>query len=162
MTKYVEIINLFKTSNPLLAEQIEEEIDIIIHKLKFLPADSLPATLILDQNNDFAPIYTDLLAEKVKIAGGTLSNSIEDNPQVIIIIQASDDLYTILPDYIADLKSRKIRAILENKIFILHGDNFSDLNEKYVRDTEILAEILQPKYFFYGRDGEDWVKFDLA
>lgn len=161
MTKYEEIIANWKNSNPAQAELMEEEIDLIIHKLKFLPQDSLPIVAILDQKDNFKPIYNELLAEKVKIAGGVLADNIEQNPQVIIIIQESNELYQVLPSYLSDLKSQKVRALIENKVYIIQGDNFEDIDETYVRDAEVLAEILQPKYFFYGRDGEDWVKFDL-
>ncbi|MCI0920159.1 ABC transporter substrate-binding protein [Sphingobacterium rhinopitheci] len=161
MTKYEEIIANLRSLNPNQAEQMEEEIDIIIHKLKFLPKDSFPTVVILNQKNNFTPVYNSLLAEKVKIAGGNLTDNMEDNPQVIIIIQDSNTLYQVLPTYLSELKSQKIRALIENKIYIIQGNDFSDLAENYVRDTEILAEIIQSKYFFYGRDGEDWVKFDL-
>lgn len=161
MTKYEAIIANLRSLNPTQAESMEEEIDIIIHKLKFLPQDSFPAVAILNQKNNFTPIYHSLLAEKVKLAGGSLVVSLEENPQVIIIIQDSNDLYQVLPAYLLELKSQKIRALIENKVYIIQGDDFSDLDENYVRDTEILAEIIQSKYFFYGRDGNDWVKFNL-
>lgn len=161
MTKYEEIIANLRSSNFESAEIMEEKIDLILHKLKFLPLDSFPTVAVLNQKDNFNPTYNSLLAEKVKIAGGKLANTLEDNPSILIVIQDSNNLYQVLPTYLLELKARKIRALLENKIFILQKDHFQDNNDTYIRDTEILAEIIQPKYFFFGRDGEDWVKFDL-
>lgn len=162
MTKYEELIANLRSFSPEKAEIMEEEIDVIIHKLKFLPADSFPNVAILDQKDNFAPIHHPVLAEKVKLAGGNLSANLAEDPQVIIVIQSNSDLYTVLPSYLADLKAQKTRALLENKVFIIQNNDFQNQDEEYVRDTEILAEIIQPKYFFFGHDGEDWVKFDFA
>lgn len=161
MTKYEEIIAHLKDVNPAAAEIMEDEFDIIIHKLKFLPKDNFPIVTILGEENDFQPIYNSLLAEKISIAGGVLSNTLNDNPQVIIIMQQSDNLYTVLPPFLSNLKTQKIRALIENKVFIIQHESLSDNDEKYTNDLEILSEILQPKYFVYGHDGEEWVKFDL-
>jgi len=161
MTKYEEIIAHLKDVNPAAAEIMEDEVDIIIHKLKFLPKDNFPIVTILEEENDFQPIYNSLLVEKVSIAGGVLSNTLNDNPQVIIIMQQSDNLYTVLPPFLSNLKTQKIRALIENKVFIIQHESLSDNDEKYTNDLEILSEILQPKYFVYGHDGEEWVKFDL-
>lgn len=161
MTKYEEIIAHLKDVNPAAAEIMEDEVDIIIHKLKFLPKDNFPIVTILGEENDFQPIYNSLLAEKISIAGGVLSNTLNDNPQVIIIMQQSDNLYTVLPPFLSNLKTQKIRALIENKVFIIQHESLSDNDEKYTNDLEILSEILQPKYFVYGHDGEEWVKFDL-
>lgn len=162
MTKHEEIIAQLHTTHPSQAEVFQEEIDIIIHKLKFLPQDSFPTVAILDQSNDFQFMYSDILAEKVQLAGGVLAKDMQEDPQVIIVVQKSSELYTILPSYLAQLKNQKVRALLENKIHILQSESFADKDEQYLRDVEILAEIIQPKYFVYGREGEDWVKFDFA
>lgn len=162
MTKYEEIIAKLRSLDSTQAELMEEEIDIIIHKLKFLPADSLPIVAILDQNNSFEPLHNELLAEKVKVAGGNLAESLAENPQVLLIMQRSDSLYQVLPSYLSDMKSQKLRALLENKVYIIQDNNsFQDNDANYVQDTQILAEIIQSKYFVFGGDGKDWVKFDL-
>lgn len=161
MTKYEEIIENIKRLDENRAEMMEEEIDIMIHKLKFLPTDSFPNVAILVQNNNFEPLDHPTLEEKVKIAGGTLVKSLNKDPQVIIIIQQTEDLYQILPSYLAELKNKKTRAILENKVFIIHNNTFNKEDEYYLQDVEILAEIIQPKYFHFGHDGQEWVRFNL-
>ncbi len=161
MTKYEEIIENIKRLDENRAEMMEEEIDIMIHKLKFLPTDSFPNVVILVQNNIFEPLYNPTLEEKIKIAGGTLIKSISQDPQVIIIIQQTEDLYQILPSYLTELKNQKTRAILENKVFIINKETFHKEDEQYLQDVEILAEIIQPKYFHFGHDGQEWVKFNL-
>lgn len=162
MTTYEQIIANLKDANPTQAELMEDEINIIIHKLKFLPQDSFPTVVIISQHNNFQAVYNPLLAEKVQLAGGKLASDMSEDPQVILVMQSSDDLFQVLPSYLTDLKAQKTRALLENKIFVLQTNINENKDESYVRDTEILAEIIQHKYFFYGREGSDWLKFDFA
>ncbi len=161
MTKYEQIITELKNINKEQAEYMEEEIEIIIHKLKYLPKDNFPTVAIFSQKNNFSIVYDSLLAEKVKLAGGILAQNVEENPEIILIIQDDESLYQTLPTYLSELKKQKTRALIENKVFIIQGGAFSVTDSNYLRDTEVLAEIIQPKYFVYGRNGEDWVKFEL-
>lgn len=161
MTKYEQIITELKNINKEQAEYMEEEIEIIIHKLKYLPKDNFPTVAIFSQKNNFSIVYDSLLAEKVKLAGGILAQNAEENPEIILIIQDDESLYQTLPTYLSELKKQKTRALIENKVFIIQGGAFSVTDSNYLRDTEVLAEIIQPKYFVYGRNGEDWVKFEL-
>ncbi len=159
MTKYKEIIATLKKKDDVLAEHWEEEIDTIIHKLKFLTSDALPSVCILDQNNDFQAIYSEELQEKVKIAGGTLSNNLHADTAIFIILQRDESLYSEIPTFI-NLHSGS-KAVTNNNIYIVQTNQFDDSEENYLQDVEILAEIIQPKYFIFGRNGSDWIKFDL-
>lgn len=161
MTKLNEIISSLKETNIDQAEIMEEKIDIIIHKLKFLKDDSLPLVAIYSCKNNFELRYNSLLAEKVKIAGGHLSKHSEEDPQIIILDQDTSELYQTLPSYIEKLKTKKVRALLENKIFITKNYVFQDNDSTYIQDVELLAEIIHPKYFVFGREGQDWTQFDI-
>ncbi|MFD2555843.1 hypothetical protein [Sphingobacterium tabacisoli] len=159
MTKYKEIIATLKQQDDILAEHWEEEIDTIIHKLKFLTPDAIPSVCIVDQNN-FQAIYSEELQEKAKVAGGTLANNLHADVAVLIIIQRDESLYSVIPTFInlqADSK-----AVANNNIYIIQTHQFNESEENYLQDVEILAEIIQPKYFIFGRNGSDWIKFDLS
>lgn len=162
MTRYQELINQLQVQNAEQAEYLQEEVDIIIHKLKFLDRANFPKTLIIDQAQEFAPVYTDLLAEKVTLAGGKLMDNYEEGADVIIILQANEALYSELPEWLNREQLTSVQAIQQDKVYIIQNTSFNKADESYLADLEILAEIIQSKYFFYGRDGQDWVKFSIA
>ena len=161
MTKYQEIISKLQNIDASKAEYLEEEINIIVHKLKFLTSDNLPKTLLLEWNTNFESLDSVTLQEKIKLAGGNFINSITQNPDCIIFIQNSPDLYTALPEFLNVETVQKSAAFQHNKIFIIQDSNFNKGDESFLQDIEILAEILQSKYFFYGHEGISWVKFDI-
>ncbi|ERJ59543.1 hypothetical protein [Sphingobacterium paucimobilis] len=159
MTKYKEIIATLRRQDDALAEYWEEEIDTIIHKLKFLTADAIPSVCIVDQNNDFQSSYSPILQEKVKVAGGNLTNSLQDDIAIFIILQRDESLYGTMPDFLNRHAGSK--AITNNHVYIVQTAQFDENENTYLQDVEILAEIIQPKYFIFGRNGSDWIKFDL-
>lgn len=160
MTRYKEIIAGIREKDSALAEYWEEGIDIIIHKLKFLSPEAIPSVCIIDQGHDLQVINSPDLQEKVKIAGGTLATDVNDHVAIFIIIQRDESLYGAIPSF---LKSHSdIKAVRDNKIYIIQTSLFDISDRNYLQDIEILAEIIQPKYFVFGRDGEDWIKFELG
>lgn len=160
MTKYLEIITSLKEVDVSKSEFMEEEIDIMIHKLKFLSQDNLPKTIILDQDNNYLPVISSILEEKVKIAGGRSISDLNQNPDCMIIIQRNDNLYSQLPELIQNQHISESSAFKNNNIFIIQKTNFNTSDQEYLQDTEILAEIIQPKYFVFGHQDIHWVKFD--
>lgn len=161
MTKYQEIISSLQQIDPAKAEYLEEEINIIIHKLKFLTEDNFPKTIVLDQQNNFQPFHSAILEEKVKIAGGRYIKAWIDNPDCIIIVQSNESLYGQLADFLNNPIVTTTQAYQLNNIYIIQNIDFGADDQTYLRDTEVLAEILQPKYFIYGHDGTAWVKLDV-
>ncbi len=161
MTKYQEIISTLQNIDAAKAEYLGEEIDIILHKLKFLTEDSFPKAIVLDQEQDFLPLESPILAEKIKIAGGRFITNLAENPDCILIIQRSENLYSQFPSLLNDIAVSNSNAFQNNNIFIIQDSNFNQLDENYLKDTEVLAEIFQPKYFVYGHDGSAWVKFEV-
>ncbi|MGN0002773.1 MAG: ABC transporter substrate-binding protein [Sphingobacterium composti] len=161
MTKYEELISSLKQIDTAKAEYLEEEIDIIIHKLKFLTEESLPKAIIVDQNRDFQPMDSEILAEKINIAGGRFISSLDQNPDCIVILQRSENLYGQLSELLNNIEIINTSAFQNNNLFIIQEASFNQSDDNYLKDTEILAEIFQPKYFFYGHDGSAWVKFEI-
>jgi iron complex transport system substrate-binding protein len=140
---------------------MEEEINIMIHKLKFLPSENFPTVSILQQESDFAPIYSDELHNKIKIAGANLILEDKQDAQVLIIIKNDDSLYSTLPTLLEQEWLQATPAYRDNRLFIIESTDFGQ-NGNFLKDTEVLAEILQPKYFYYGHEGNEWIKFDLV
>lgn len=161
MQYYEQILVKMRTVTPLQAEEMEEEINIMIHKLKFLPAENFPTVKVVGQNIDFAAIYSEDLHDKVKIAGGILLKNNEDKPQVVVILKNDDSLYSELPAFLEKEWLQNSPAYRDNRIFIIENADFGNVHN-FLQATEILAEILQPKYFYFGHEGDNWTKFDLV
>lgn len=160
MQYYERILASIQAVAPQDAELMEEEINIMIHKLKFLPTENFPTVTILRQDNSFTAFYSEDLHDKVKIAGGKLISEQED-PQAIIILKSDDSLYSELPTLLEQAWLHETPAYRDNRLYIIENIDFGE-EHNFLKETEILAEILQPKYFYYGHEGDEWIKFDLA
>ncbi|KGE15791.1 hypothetical protein [Sphingobacterium deserti] len=157
--------NLYKEklqNAPHEAEYLDEEINILIHKLKFIPQEQRPTVLIVEQRSGFEPIYNDQLLDSVQIAGGSLLQEKFDNPSTLLIVQDNERLYGELSVLLEDDLLARTNAVLANQVYIIQKNDLGLNKEDFLEDVEICAEILQPKYFIYGHQGKDWVKFDLA
>ncbi|MFD2148003.1 ABC transporter substrate-binding protein [Mucilaginibacter antarcticus] len=150
-----------------LPEELQERIDIINHKLKFTDAKPMVACIVALNPLQLA---TDELAEQITRAGGIsiagdADTMLQLNPDVIILkpqgysieqtISTVASLFDL--DGFADLK-----AVKSNRFYIVDGDQaFKSNEETYVDAVELLAEIIYPKQFIFGHEGEGWVKFSL-
>lgn len=159
---YATLLKHTQQTEPGMAELLEEEINILVHKLKFVTEDQRPSVLILAQQTGFLPLFNDQLADSVTISGGKLLAEKYDNPSFLLIVQENDRLYTAVPDLLQDEILSRTEAVQTNNIYIIQKANFGTDTADFLPDTEICAEILQPKYFIYGRKGTDWVQFDIA
>ena len=55
----------------------------------------------------------------------------------------------------------ELKAAKNNRVYIADG-NFDITNaEQLVTLTEVLGEIINPKQFIFGYEGEKWVKFGI-
>ncbi len=162
MTKYDELLAYLTLEDNEKAELFEEEINIMIHKLKFLPEENFPSVVFLDQKNNFEPLFSESLHEKVTLAGAKLTIDIQAKPHIVVILQSDDSLYSHLPDVLQQDWLQHSIAYLNNRIYIIENTDFDTDLHKYLKESEILAEILQPKYFYFGHEGNGWIKFDIA
>ena len=144
-----------------LAEDLQERIDLIKHKLKFI--EQKPAVACIT-NLDTLTLVDNSVAELIDIAGGASENQFND-PDIIIVMptgyaisqtmQQMDGLLQ-LPGF-NDLKAAK-----NNRVYIADG-NFDIANpDQLVSLTEVLGEIINPKQFIFGYEGEKWIKFGLV
>lgn len=159
---YTILLQNMQQTAPNTAEHLQEEINILIHKLKFIPEDQRPSVLILTQQTGFQPLFNEQLADSIAIAGGKLFTEKYDNPSLLFIVQENDKLYTAVPNLLQDEILSRTDAVQSNNIYIIQKRNFGMENADFLHDIEICAEIVQPKYFIYGRKGADWVQFDIA
>lgn len=159
---YNTLLDQTKDTDPSAAEHLAEEVNILVHKLKFIPQDQRPSVLILTQKAGFQPLFNEQLVDCVAIAGGALLSEKYGNPTFLLIVQEDDKLYTDVPHLLQDEILSRTDAIQSNNVYVIHKSNFGIASADFLPDIEICAEILQPKYFIYGRKGMDWVQFDIA
>ncbi|GAB2973432.1 hypothetical protein GCM10027049_04380 [Mucilaginibacter puniceus] len=143
-----------------LAEELQERIDLIKHKLKFI--EQKPAVACI-ANLDTLTLADNSVAELINIAGGASENQF-NNPDIIVVIpigyavsqtmQQMDRLLQ-LPGF-SDLKAAK-----NNRVYMVDG-NFDISNpDQLVALTEVFGEIINPKQFIFGYEGEKWIKFGV-
>lgn len=143
-----------------LAEELQERIDLIKHKLKFI--EQKPAVACIS-NLDTLSLTNSSISELISIAGGVSENQFND-PDIIIVMpkgyaisqtmQQMDRLLQ-LPVF-NDLKAAK-----NNRIYIADGNLDLNDSDQLVALTEVLGEIINPKQFIFGYEGETWIKFEV-
>ena len=144
-----------------LAEELQERIDLIKHKLKFIEQKPNVACVTQLEPLTFAG---DNLAQLLSIAGGE-NSTLDANPDIIIVMpddyaieQTIKEIGTLmqLPNFV-DLK-----AVKNNRLYIADGSQDVTTNQQAsVEQLENLAEMINPKQFIFGNEGESWVKFSL-
>ena len=159
---YTHLLQTEQQANPAAAEQLDEEVNILIHKLKYIPTEARPTLLLLSQEKEYAPIYSEQLKDISQIAGASLLSDKVDNPAIICIIQENESLYGEITTLLEDSLLSRSTALQNNQLYIIQKENFGQSSNDFLADVEICAEIVQPKYFIYGRQDQDWIKFDLS
>src|SRR5690606_3491440 len=160
MHYYQQIFANLQQTDPAQAEALEEEVNIMIHKLKFLPSENFPHIMLLRQSEGLDIEANESLIDKVRIAGGHYSTD-KANAQVLVILKEDESLYSILPAILSRDSIQNTHAYRNNKVFIIETSDFRD-DQHFLRDNEILAEIMQPKYFYFGNEGVAWSKYGLV
>lgn len=153
---------------PEAAELIAERIALIVHKLKFIPDSQRTKVSYL---KEIAPVtfqQDDYVDQAIRLAGGipqTDPQAPDFSPEVLILIsdQSIGTLLSALPTLLSSNFWPETLAVQNNQVFLVHHPDF--LRKPKVHpadDVEILAEIIQPGYFVYGRNEDAWMAFDLG
>jgi iron complex transport system substrate-binding protein len=159
-----------------LVEELQERVDIIRHKLKYINQKPTVACIewlepIMASGN-WIPELVDIAGgESVLAAAGKHSPYVKwddihfANPEIIIVMpcgfpiertMSEIDILLQLPGF-GDLK-----AVKNNRLYIADGNQyFNRPGPRLVDSVEILAEIINPKQFVFGYQGERWIKFGV-
>jgi len=159
-----------------LIEDLQERVDLIQHKLKFI--ENKPTVACIEWLEPLM-VSGNWVPELVQIAGGTpvLAEAGKHSPYIdwtdmrlqdpeIIVVMACGfsiertlkeiDILLQLPGF-ADLQ-----AIKNKRFYIADGNQyFNRPGPRIVDSIEILAEIIYPKQFIFGYEGEGWIKFEV-
>lgn len=144
-----------------LTEELQERVDLIKHKLKFI--EQKPAVACITQLSPLTLADNDQV-ELLTIAGGEAA-ILDANPDILIVMPAGFTMeQTVkeigiliqLPNF-ADLK-----AVKNNRLYIADGTQDITTNpETMIAQLENLAEMINPKQFIFGNEGGAWMKFSL-
>ena len=160
-----------------LVEEMEDRINLIRHKLKFMEQKPKVACvewlspLMLAGN--WTPGLIEIAGgESIMVKDGKHSEYIdfEDiltaDPEVIIVMPCGFPIQRTLQeiDLLLHLPGwNDLKAVKNNKVYLADGNHyFNRPGPRIVDSIEILAEILYPKQFAFGYEGEGWLHFDLS
>ncbi len=159
-----------------LLEDLQERVDLIQHKLKFV--ENKPTVACIEWLEPLM-VSGNWVPELVNIAGGipVMANAGKHSPYVqwadlrlqdpeVIVVMACGfsiertlkeiDLLLQLPDF------TDLQAVKNKRFYIADGNQyFNRPGPRIVDSVEILAEIIYPKQFIFGYEGEGWIRFDI-
>jgi iron complex transport system substrate-binding protein len=157
-----------------LLELCEERINIIRHKLKFITEKPKVACIEWLSPLMIAGNWT---PEIVEIAGGvpvlteqgkhSAYVSFEEiqkvDPDIIVLMPCGFPLERTLQEINLMLEMpgwSALKAVLENRIYVADGNQYFNRSGPRITDSiEIIAEIINPKQFVFGYEGEGWIRF---
>ena len=159
-----------------LLELSEERINIIRHKLKFITDKPKVACMEWLSPLMIAGNWT---PEIVEIAGGipvlttkgkhsayiVFEDIIKEDPDVIVLMPCGFSIQRTLEEINLLLglsEWSNLKAVQNNKIYIADGNQYFNRSGPRITDSiEIMAEIINPKQFIFGYEGNGWIKFNV-
>jgi iron complex transport system substrate-binding protein len=159
-----------------LVEDLQERVNIVRHKLKFI--ENKPAVACIEWLEPMM-VSGNWMPELVSIAGGTsilaeagkhspfiqwVDIQLQD-PEVIIVMPCGFSIERTLReiDLLLQLPGfTELKAVKNDRLFIADGNQyFNRPGPRIVDSIEILAEIIHPKQFIFGYEGDGWIRFSL-
>jgi iron complex transport system substrate-binding protein len=175
ITAVAEALNVQAAGADLL-ERLNERVDIIKHKLKFI-ADK-PTVACIEWLEPMM-ISGNWVPELVELAGGLpiLASTGKHSPYVKWedIAATDPDIIVLMPCGFSMDRTLKevnillqqpgfadLKAVKNNRLYITDGNQyFNRPGPRIVDSIEILAEIINPKQFVFGYEGNGWMKFQV-
>lgn len=158
-----DILNAQQTANQLV-EGLEERINIVTHKLKFITDENKPHVLFLADVSPLQVAHNAYLENITRVSGGIPTNALGETAVVDVIVVVSADISRILtglPGLLTTSELAQTAAVKNGNVYIIHHpDHLRQPGALIADDIEILAEILHQKQFFFGRDEDAWMKFE--
>jgi len=163
-----------KANGDKLIEDLQERVDIVRHKLKFI--ENKPTVACIEWLEPLM-VSGNWVPELVSIAGGTsvlteagkhspfvqwVDIQLQD-PEIIIVMPCGFSIERTMKemDLLLQLPSfADLQAIKNNRLYITDGNQyFNRPGPRIVDSIEILAEIIHPKQFIFGYEGDGWIRF---
>jgi len=173
--RVADVLGVSQAGDELL-ENLHERVDIIRHKLKFI-ADK--PTVVCIEWLEPLMVSGNWIPELVEIAGGkpVLAESGKHSPYINweALLVADPDIMVVMPCGFGIERTLKemnlvldqpgfaeLKAVKNNRLYIADGNQyFNRSGPRIVDSLEILAEIINPKQFIFGYEGQGWMKFGV-
>jgi iron complex transport system substrate-binding protein len=175
ISQVARALNVVPAGDTLL-EDLQERVDLIQHKLKFI--ENKPTVACIEWMEPLM-ISGNWVPELVTIAGGTpllaqpgkhspyidwVDLRLQD-PEIIVVMACGFSIERTLKeiDLLLQLPGFTDLQAIKNKRFYLTDGNqyFNRPGPRLVDSIEILAEIIYPKQFIFGYEGDGWIRFDV-
>jgi iron complex transport system substrate-binding protein len=173
-----EVANTLKVTanSEKLIEDLQERVDIVRHKLKFM--ENKPTVACIEWLEPMM-VSGNWVPELVSIAGGIaiLAEAGKHSPfiQWVDIQLADPEVIIVMPcgfsiertlreiDILLQLPGfAELQAVKNNRLYVADGNQyFNRPGPRIVDSIEILAEIIHPKQFIFGYEGDGWIRFSL-
>ncbi|MFB5945193.1 hypothetical protein [Albibacterium profundi] len=148
---------------------LEERINIVIHKLKFIAEDQKPRVLVMTAVNSPEYEMNERLSGLLRMAGARVydaqvgDGSGKFNPDLILVLADHfEHLFGDLAVLLSLDEWKETNAVKNNRIYLVDREsNLSDDESQLADDLELLAEIIYPQYLTYGGNGDKWIQFDV-
>jgi hypothetical protein len=151
MSSLIALIN--SENDVILQEELQERLDIVSHKIKFM--DKVPV-VCLDTFN----LPNVALFEEINAAGGLLETDILG--AVYLIYYQSGKTLNDLMREVPALLDESWPAVKNGRIILLNDDvDRSKTPVNAVSLIEDFAEMLHPGYFVFGTEGDKWIRFGV-
>ena len=159
-----------------LVEELDERVNIVRHKLKF--AENKPTIACIEWLEPLM-VSGNWVPELVNIAGGVslLAEAGKHSPfiqwvdirlldpEIIIVMPCGFSIERTLKEMDILLQRpgfSDLNAVKNYRLYIADGNQyFNRPGPRIVDSIEILAEIIHPKQFVFGYEGNGWIKFSL-
>ena len=160
----------------ILIEDLQERVDIIRHKLKYV--ESRPTVACIEWLEPLM-VSGNWIPEVVSTAGGSSilaeagkhspfvkwENIQQANPDVIVVMPCGFSIERTMKEMNILLKLpgfAELSAVKNNRFYITDGNQyFNRPGPRIVDSIEIIAEIVHPKLFNFGYEGNGWIKFSF-
>jgi iron complex transport system substrate-binding protein len=168
-------LNVASKGDQLIAD-LQERVGIVRHKLKFI--ENKPTVACIEWLEPMM-VSGNWVPELVGIAGGVSVlaeagkhspfiqwNDIQlQDPEVIIVMPCGFSIARTLTeiDLLLQLPGfAELKAVKNDRLYIADGNQyFNRPGPRIVDSIEILAEIIHPKQFIFGYEGDGWIRFSL-
>jgi iron complex transport system substrate-binding protein len=159
-----------------LIEGLNERVDIVRHKLKFM--ENKPTVACIEWLEPMM-VSGNWIPELVNLAGGisVIAEAGQHSPfiqwvdirlldpEIIIVMPCGFSIERTLSelDILLQLPGfQELKAVKNNRLYIADGNQyFNRPGPRIVDSIEILAEIIHPKQLTFGYEGDGWIKFSL-
>lgn len=161
----LSILSYLPGENADELEQLQERVELVRHKLKFV---ELKPTVACISSLSPLELAGGLVPEMIRLAGGTPVDG-DDlasvDPQYIIVALEGAP-FTVAMSQVETLMAlpgwESLDAVKNGRIYLADGvAHFNDSAPGIVETVEMIAEILNSKQFAFGYEGEGWTKFSI-